>query len=81
MNRGLNPRFIRVTGEAGDTIEGVPTSESGYDVAINLLIERFGDPFLVSNSYSDALIKLKAPNYELMSLQSFYDKLCSYIRC
>lgn len=66
--------------DAAETIEGVPTTEKGYDVAIELLIKRFGDQAITTDAYSVAIQNLPEPENSVKSLQKFSNKLLTYIR-
>jgi hypothetical protein len=67
-------------GDASRAIAGFPLTNHNYTKAIQLLKERFGNPTKVINAYMQSLLDLQNHNYELASLQLFYDTMENHVR-
>ena len=67
-------------GDASRAIAGFPLTNHNYTKAIQLLKERFGNLTKVINAHMQSLLDLQNPNYELASLQLFYDTMENHIR-
>ncbi|XP_071176199.1 uncharacterized protein [Mytilus edulis] len=70
----------QLSNEAVRCIDGLPLTSNNYTEAIKLLKERFGQPHKITNAYMQALLDLPAPQYNLLSLRSYYDKKEAYMR-
>ena len=70
----------QLVGDASRAIAGFPLTNHNYTKAIQLLKERFGNPTKVINAHMQSLLDLQNPNYELASLQLFYDTMENHIR-
>ena len=70
------------TGTAQSAIAGLPLTADNYEVAINILKDRFGKPQLLIANYMDALLKLPAVNsvHETKKIRELYDKVEIHIR-
>jgi hypothetical protein len=67
-------------GDASRAIAGFPLTNHNYTKAIQLLKERFGNLTKVINAHMQSLLDLQNPNYELASLQLFYDTMENHIK-
>jgi hypothetical protein len=67
-------------GDASRAIAGFSLTNHNYTKAIQLLKERFGNPTKVINAHMQSLLDLQNPNYELASLQLFYDTMENHIK-
>ena len=74
-------------GEAARVLKGLSLVESNYDVAINLLKERFGRKDLIIQSHLQSLLKLDLATKSqpgssgyISSLWNFYDDILSHVR-
>ncbi len=65
--------------EALHSIMGFQLTNSNYEQAVTLLMNRFGQPHKVINAHMQALLEI-SPNGQLGSLQKFYDTLETHIR-
>ncbi|XP_071127724.1 uncharacterized protein [Mytilus edulis] len=70
----------QLVNDAARTIDGLPLTNSNYMEAIKLLKERFGQSHKITNAYMQAMLELRAPQNNLLSLRGYYDKLEAYIR-
>lgn len=61
-------------------IAGLPLTNANYTKAIQLLIERFGQPHKIVNAHMEALLNLPTPSNRLISLRSFYDGIENHVR-
>ena len=74
----LNSKLI---GEAKQAVSGITLSNENYEVATNLLKERFGDQQTVVNSHYAELINLNPASNNTKSLRSMYDQVEKNLRC
>lgn len=70
----------QLSGEAANSIEGLPLSESNYAQSIELLEERFGQPHKIINAHMQALLDLPNPSDSVVHLRRFYDNMENHIR-
>jgi hypothetical protein len=70
----------QLVGDASRAIARFPLTNHNYTKAIQLLKELFGNPTKVINAHMQSLLDLQNPNYELASLQLFYDTMENHIR-
>ncbi|XP_070554752.1 uncharacterized protein [Ptychodera flava] len=69
-----------LTDEAARTISGLALTNSNYDHALELLIERYGQNHLIIDAHMTALWQIPQPTSDINSLRLFYDTLESHIR-
>ena len=67
-------------GDASHVIDNFPLTDVNYHHSVDLLRERFGQPYKLVNARMDALMNLPKPVNNLASLQVFHDKLESHMR-
>ena len=70
----------QLSGEAANSIEGLPLTESNYMQALNILEERFGQPHKIINAHMQALLDLPSPSDSVTHLRRFYDSMENHIR-
>ena len=51
----------QLSGEAANSIEGLPLTESNYEQSIKILEDRFGQPHKIINAHMQALLDLSSP--------------------
>lgn len=71
-----------LVGKAQDTISGLSLTESNYQIAIDLLEERFGRKDLAINDHMTRLLQLRAvPSaQDVESLRRLYDEVVKHVR-
>ncbi|XP_049886869.1 uncharacterized protein LOC126381439 [Pectinophora gossypiella] len=74
----LSYLFSSLEGKALDTLRGIDITNNGYDVAVNILKDRFGDKSLVVDAHYEALSRL--PQSSNDSLRSTLDAIVKHIR-
>ena len=65
-----NPK-AQVSGEATQSIEGLPLTESNYVQCIEILEQRFGQPHKITNTHMQALLDLPCPSNSVSTLCHF----------
>ena len=67
-------------GDAARVVAGFPLTDANYMHSIDLLKDRFGQSYKISNAHLDALLNLPKPSNNLASLQAFHDTIERHIR-
>ena len=69
-------------GPAEKCIEGLPMTEANYDVALNLLQERFANPQRIAAAHMSKLVKIEkiTASRNVVELRSLYDHVESHMR-
>ncbi|XP_056016952.1 uncharacterized protein LOC125656535 [Ostrea edulis] len=70
----------KLTGEAKAAISGISLSHENYDVAIDIIQERFGDAQSVINKHYMELINIQPVTNDTLSLRRLYDDLEKHMR-
>ena len=70
----------QLSGEAANSIEGLPLTESNYQQSIKILEDRFGQPHKIINAHMQALLDLSSPTDSVTNLRRFYDSMENHIR-
>ena len=67
---------------AAATIEGLSLTESNYEIAIELLQQRFGDKQVIISSHMDSLLKLPQlrSSTDTKGLRRLYDQIEAHVR-
>ncbi|XP_049884937.1 uncharacterized protein LOC126379949 isoform X4 [Pectinophora gossypiella] len=74
----LSYLFSSLEGRALDTLRGIDITNNGYDVAVNILKDRFGDKSLVVDAHYEALSRLPQSSNDY--LRSTLDAIIKHIR-
>ena len=70
----------QLSGEAANSIEGLPLTESNYQQSIKILEDRFDQPHKIINAHMQALLDLSSPTDSVTNLRRFYDSMENHIR-
>ena len=70
----------QLEGSAASVIEGFAMSYANYARAIDLLKERFGQHLKITHAAMHALLRLPDCRIKFQALETFYDKMETYIR-
>ena len=70
----------QLSGEAANSIEGLPLTESNYEQSIKILEDRFGQPHKIINAHMQALLDPSSPTDSVTNLRRFYDSMENHIR-
>jgi hypothetical protein len=70
----------KLTGEAKAAISGLSLSHENYDVAVDIIQERFGDTQSVVNKHYMELINIQPVTNDTPSLRKLYDDLEKHMR-
>jgi len=70
----------QLRGDAAQVIAGFQLTNANYEHSIDLLKERFGQPYKQIDAHMQALIDLSCPSNTLNSLREFYDTIEGHIR-
>ena len=70
----------QLRGEARDVIAGFQLTNASYADSVQLLKERFGEPYKQIDAHMQALIDLPGPSNTPSSVRQFYDAIESHIR-
>ena len=70
----------QLLGDASHVTDNFPLTDVNYHHSVDLLRERFGQPYKLVNAHMDALMDLPKPVNNLANLQVFHDKLESHMR-
>ena len=68
-----------LTGQASDLVAGIDITNVNYDIAINLLEERYNKGHVMHEVHYSRLINLQLPSYRTSSLRAFYDETEKHI--
>ena len=85
-NVGLNDvqkfNYLRAQlhGDAACVIVGFTLTERNYTQSLELLKDRFGQPYKIINTHMEALLNLTKPSNNLASLQGFHDTIERHMR-
>ena len=71
----MNYLKAQLQGDAATAIAGLPLTERNYHLSIELLENRFGQPYKLINTHIQALLDVPNPNTNLTSLRLFYDTM------
>ncbi|XP_056016815.1 uncharacterized protein LOC130053514 [Ostrea edulis] len=88
INRNSKPSRIekfsylqsKLTGEAKAAISGISLTHENYDVAIDIIQERFGDAQSVIHKHHMKLINIQPVTNDTLSLRRLYDDLEKHMR-
>ena len=69
-----------LTGQASDLVAGIDITNVNYDIAINLLEERYNKSHVMREVHYSRLINLQPPSYKTSSLRAFHDETEKHIR-
>ena len=67
-------------GDAARVVAGFPLTDANYMHSIDLLKDRFGQSYKISDAHLDALLNLPKPFNNLASLQAFHDTIERHMR-
>ena len=67
-------------GEASDVIAGFQLTNTSYNDSVQLLKERFGEPYIQIEAHMQALVELPNPSNTSSSIREFYDNIERHIR-
>jgi hypothetical protein len=70
----------QVLGEAAQSIEGLPLTESNYVQCIEILQQRFVQRHKITNAHMQALLDLPCPSNSVSTLSQCYDSMENHIR-
>ncbi|XP_053402850.1 uncharacterized protein LOC128558073 [Mercenaria mercenaria] len=70
----------KLYGEARSAIAGLAMSNENYDIAIQILKERFGDQQDIIDLHYKGLMNVASPRDTTESLRLFYDKIQKHLR-
>ncbi|XP_045158803.2 uncharacterized protein LOC123524573 [Mercenaria mercenaria] len=70
----------KLCGEARSAIAGLAMSNENYDIAIQILKERFGDQQDIIDLHYKGLVNVASPRDTTESLRLFYDKIQKHLR-
>ena len=70
----------QLQGEACDVIAGFPLINISYADSVQLLKERFGQPYKQVDAHRQALVDLLGPSHTISSVRQFHDAIESHIR-
>lgn len=76
----LNYLLSKITGEAKQSVSGIPLSNENYNVVVDLLKERYGDSQTVINTHYVELINLKSAQNTSRGLRNLYDQIENHLR-
>ena len=76
----LNYLISKLSGEAKDSVSGIQLSNENYQVAVELLKERYGDKQAVVTSHYTELINLKPAPNNPKGLRKMYNDVEKYLR-
>ena len=76
----MNYLKSRLTGEALNAISGYQLSKSNYDVVVDVLKRRFGNPQLIIDAHYRNLSHLPAATNQTSSLRQCYDSIERHLR-
>jgi len=68
------------TWDAAHVVAGFLLTDANYTHSIDMLKNRFGQPFKIINAHMEALLNLPKPTHILAGLQAFYDTIERHIR-
>ena len=71
----------KLTGAAGNCLEGMPRTPKHYKEAITILLARFGNTKLLMDRHYICLNKLSPCNGDVRNLRHLYDEFQKHIRC
>ena len=85
----LNQPFIdkfnylkaQLKGTASEVIPGLELTQENYNIAINLLKERYGKKQIMIKAHFTKLMNLPMATYKTTSLRTFYDMMKKHLRC
>jgi len=86
LNAGLSGvqkfNYLRAQlhGDAACVVAGFPLTDTNYMHSIDLLKNRFGQPYKIINAHMEALLNLTKPTNSLASLQVFHDIIERHMR-
>jgi len=70
----------QLQGEAASVIAGFQLTNTNYEHSVDLLKERFGQPYKQIDAHMQALTELRSPSATLTSLREFHDSVEGHIR-
>ena len=68
-------------GTASEVISGLELTQENYNIAINLLKERYGNKQIMIKAHFAKLMNLSMATFKTTSLKKFYDTMEKYLRC
>ena len=86
-NKGLSNvdkfNYLRsqLQGQASEVLSGLELTNDNYEVAIDLLKERYGRKQFMIDAHYAKLANIPAPTYRATSLRTFYDTTEKHLRC
>ena len=66
---------------ASEVISGLELTQENYNIAINLLKERYGKKQIMIKAHFAKLMNLPMATYKTTSLRTFYDTMEKHLRC
>ena len=86
-NKGLSNvdkfNYLRsqLHGQASEVLSGLELTNDSYEVAIELLKERYGRKQFMIDAHYAKLANMSPPTYKATSLRTFYDTTEKHLRC
>ena len=71
----------QLKGTASEVISGLELTQENYNIAINLLKERYGKKQIMIKAHFAKLMNLPMATYKATSLRTFYDTMEKHLRC
>ena len=71
----------QLKGTASEVISGLELTQENYNIAINLLKERYGKKQIMIKAHFAKLMNLPMATYKTTSLRTFYDTMEKHLRC
>ena len=71
----------QLKGTVSEVISGLELTQENYDIAINLLKERYGKKQIMIKAHFAKLMNLPMATYKTTSLRTFYDTIKRHLRC
>jgi len=67
-------------GEAARAVEGISVTDANYNIAIDIIKQRYGNKQQLISAHMDELLKLPSCNEKLSQLKYVYDKINVHVR-
>ena len=77
----LNYLRAKLEGNARSAIAGLEITNDNYEVAVEILRNRFGDPQTVISGHYTKLMDLPSSTNQTPALRSSFDELEEHLRC